>query len=53
MHLVGGNEDGFARSRARFEEMLGFLDGGGAAQLDHGQLEDQLAADGQELLRLL
>ncbi len=53
MHLVGSNEDGFARSRARFDEVVGFLDGGGAAQLDHGQLEDRLAADGQELLRLL
>jgi hypothetical protein len=53
MHLVHSDDDGFARSRARFEQMVGFLDGGGAAQLDHGELEDRLAVHGRELLRLL
>jgi len=53
MHLVRADDDGFARSRARFEEMVGFLDGGAAAGLDHGALEDRLQAGGRELLRLL
>jgi hypothetical protein len=45
--------DGFTRSRARFEELIGFLDGAGAAKLDHGELERCLDAAGRELLRLL
>ncbi len=45
--------DGFARSKERFEELVGFLDGEGAATLDHGELERRLEADGAELLRLL
>jgi hypothetical protein len=53
MQLVGTEDDDFARSRARFEEMVGFLDGGGAAELAHGELEDRLEAEGRELLRLL
>jgi hypothetical protein len=53
MHLLHSDDDGFARGRARFEQMVGFLDGGEAAELDHGELEDRLAADGRELLRLL
>jgi len=53
MQLLGTEDDDFARSRARFEEMVGFLDGGGAAELAHGELEDRLETDGRELLRLL
>jgi hypothetical protein len=53
MQLVRSDDDGFARSRARFEQMLGFLDGRGAVELDHGELEDRLQTDGRELLRLL
>jgi hypothetical protein len=53
MQLVGSDDDGFARSRARFEQIVGFLDGGRAGKLDHGALEDRLQADGRELLRLL
>jgi hypothetical protein len=53
MQLARTEDDGFARSRARFEEMLGFLDGAGAAGLDHGELEERLQAEGRELLRLL
>jgi hypothetical protein len=47
------DDDAFARSRACFEEVVGFLDGDGAAALSHGELEDRLGADGRELLRLL
>jgi len=47
------DEDGFARSRAHFEEVVGFLDGQGASGLSHAELEDRLNNDGRELLRLL
>ena len=46
-------ESGFDRSRARFEEVVGFLDGDGASVLSHAELEDRLNTDGRELLRLL
>lgn len=46
-------DDGFARSRARFEEVVGFLDGDGAGGLSHAELEDRLNTDGRELVRLL
>jgi hypothetical protein len=49
----GVDQDGFARSRAGFEEVVGFLDGDGAAALSHAELEDRLATEGRELLRLL
>lgn len=52
MILADTHDDGFAASRAHFEQMVGFLDGGAAA-LDHGELEDRLQSDGRELLRLL
>jgi hypothetical protein len=29
------DEDGFARSRARFEDVVGFLDGDGTSALSH------------------
>ncbi len=45
--------EGFARSKERFEELVGFLDGEGAAQLDHAELERRLESEGRELLRLL
>jgi hypothetical protein len=48
-----GDDDGFDRSRARFEEVVGFLDGEGAAALSHAELEERLGTDGRELLRLL
>ena len=47
------DKDGFARSRARFEEVVGFLDGDGADALSHADLEDRLDTEGRELLRLL
>lgn len=47
------DDDGFARSRDRFEEVVGFLDGEGAARLAHAELEDRLDTEGRELLRLL
>jgi hypothetical protein len=53
MGLSGANHDGFARSRAQFEEMIASLGDDGAAKLDHGELEDRLDTEGRELLRLL
>jgi hypothetical protein len=53
MQLPDADDDGFARSRARFEQVVGFLDGGGAARLEHGELEERLQSQGRELLRLL
>jgi hypothetical protein len=47
------DEDGFDRSRARFEEVVAFLDGDGANALSHADLEDRLDTDGRELLRVL
>ena len=46
-------DDGFARSRDRFEEVVRFLEGGSSAGLTHAQLEDRLDTEGRELLRLL
>lgn len=46
-------DDGFARSRDRFEEVVRFLEGGGSAGLTHAELEDRLDTEGRELLRLL
>jgi len=43
----------FVESRARFEALIGFLDSHAAAELQHGELEDRLQADGRELLRCL
>ena len=43
----------FARSRAEFEGLLGFLDGEAAGGLAHGELEDELQARGRELVRRL
>ncbi len=51
LHCV--RDDGFARSRARFEEVVGFLDGDGAGGLSHAELEDRLSTEGRDLLRLL
>jgi hypothetical protein len=45
--------DGFADSRERFEDLVGFLDGTAAAGLSHGDLEDRLDTDGRGLLRQL
>lgn len=46
-------DDGFTRSRDRFEEVVDFLDGQGAAGLTHAELEDRLHSEGRELLRML
>ena len=51
--LARNDEDGFARSRARFEEVVGFLDGDGASGLSHADLEERLGTEGRGLLRLL
>jgi len=40
----------FDGSRARFETLLGFLEGDGAAALSHSELEARLDVDGRELL---
>ena len=38
-------------SRAYFDQLLGWLEGGQAAALSHGELEDELEDRGRELLR--
>ncbi len=43
----------FEASRGRFEQLLSFLDGQPAGALGHGELEEQLADRGRELLRQL
>jgi len=43
----------FAASRDRFEAMVGYLDGTGAAAMPHAQLEQHLATQGRELLNQL
>ncbi|MDA8440459.1 MAG: ISKra4 family transposase [Propionibacterium sp.] len=53
MEHPGTDEDGFARSRTCFDRLVGYLDGGEAARLDHSDLEDRLDREGRELLRLL
>src|ERR1019366_2521292 len=46
-------EDRFGRSRERFEQMLGWLDGEGSGRLEPFDLESRLESDGRELLRSL
>ncbi len=46
-------EDGFARSRAAFEELAATLAGAEAGGWAHDQLEEQLETGGRALLRLL
>jgi len=41
----------FTGSRVRFEAVLSWLEGGQAAGLSHGELEDQLQVDARELFR--
>jgi hypothetical protein len=43
----------FSSSRACFEAMVAWLDGGQPAGLTHAELEDRLQADGRKLLRQL
>src|SRR5688572_1300100 len=43
----------FSASRERFAQVLSFLDGEQAGALSHGELEEQLADRGRELLRQL
>jgi len=45
--------DGFASSRRLFDELVGWLGAADADQLDHAELEDQLAVRGRELQRRL
>jgi len=47
------DEDGFARSRQQFNEMVGFLGEDSASELDHAALEEHLDVAGRELLRRL
>ncbi len=46
-------EDRFARSRERFELILGWLGGEETGGLEHSDLEARLQSDGRELLRVL
>lgn len=46
-------EAGLTRSRVAFAQVEGWLGGPEAAGLDHAALEEQLAARGREMLRLL
>ena len=43
----------FARARAQFDDVVGFLGGEAAAGLTHAELEAELGAKGRELLRQL
>src|SRR5260221_3705022 len=43
----------FARSRLRFESLVGDLSGGGAGQMTHDQLEELVEDQGRELQRQL
>jgi hypothetical protein len=45
--------EGFAASRQRFESILGLLTSDEAGGLTHGELEEQLEAEGRKLLREL
>jgi len=45
------DDEVFGESRQRFEELLNWLEGGGAAELTHAELEDHVGAKGRELLR--
>ncbi len=53
MRRSGDDDDGFTTSRAKFEQVVGFLDGEAASGLSHADLEDRLNIEGRELLRLL
>ena len=53
MRRSGDDDDGFTTSRAKFEQVVGFLDGEAARGLSHADLEDRLNIEGRELLRLL
>jgi hypothetical protein len=50
---VGAVAGPFGRSRECFEQLVAGLAGADADGLTHAQLEDRLAAEGRELLRLL
>jgi hypothetical protein len=47
----GAGAVGFDRSRARFEGLLGLLEGESAGVMSHSELEDRVAVEGRELLR--
>jgi len=50
---TGAPATGFDGSRAKFEALLGLLEGEGASVMSHSELEDRLAVEGRELLRQL
>jgi len=45
--------EGFSGSRARFEDLVDWLNGAEADRLEHAELEDQLQTQGRDLLRRL
>ena len=47
-----GPADAFAGCRDRLETLIGFLQGSGAAGMAHAELEQRVALDGREVLRL-
>ena len=51
MSGIGGSAEAMQASRACFEQLLGWLEGGEAAVLEHAQLEAELDRRGRELLR--
>jgi len=52
--IAESNEDqGFTRSRGCFDEVVGWLDGAEAGELEHAELEDRLEVAGRDLLRRL
>jgi hypothetical protein len=53
VYAESGTSAGFGSSRARFEEIVGWLDGTDSGGLTHAELEDQLTVRGRELLRQL
>jgi hypothetical protein len=46
-------EDAFARSRGRFEAIVGWMEDADSDGLEHSELEERLQSDGRELLRSL
>lgn len=48
----GPPADTFAGCRDRLEALIGFLEGSGAAAMAHAELEERVALDGREVLRL-
>ena len=51
--LTSCADDAFSASRARFEQVCGFMGGAGARSLTHGDLEARLTIDVRDLVRQL